>query len=353
MRLHSLFFVLTLAFTVPGTAAEAPSSSFTGAGSSAAKPVYAAWATAFAADRGIRLDYDPAGSGAGTRKLLAREVDFGATDLVPTAEALQGQDVVVIPTAVSGAVPVVNLPGVPAGALRLDGRTLADIFGGRILRWNDPAIRGLNRGLPLPDAPIRVVARSDSSGTTWNFADYLAKVSPEWRARFGVATAFKWGEGVATAKGNDGVATTVARSSGSIGYVDYNYVVRYDLNPVSLRNREGVYVAAGLESFAAALAASPWPRSGDFSATLTDQPGSRSWPITMGTFVLVPRRGGDAPGVRRAVEFFSWAFLHGDELVKTSYFVRLPDAVQAKAFRALASVTDTAGNSVGFAGLAR
>lgn len=350
MRCLFLLLSLGLACTFAARADEA--ALLRGAGSSAAQPVYATWAQAYAAAHGVRLDYDPAGSGAGIKKVLAGEADFGASDLVPAADALQGRDMVVVPTAVTGAVPVVNLPGVPTGGLRLDGATLADIFAGHIRRWNDAAIRGLNPGLKLPDLAIRLIVRSDSSGTTWNFADYLAKASPRWKASFGVATRFEWKGEVMAAKGSGGVVDAVSRTPGAIAYVDYNYVVRHALNAVALRNRDGTFVSANIDSFAAALAASPWPRGGDFSATLTDQAGSRSWPITMGTFIVLPRRS-STPGVRRAVEFFTWAFMHGDELVKTSHFVRLPDTVQAKAFRGLSSVTDDAGNPIGFTGLGR
>lgn len=343
-------FLLLLSLAWSACVAAAPDV-LRGAGSSAAQPVYAAWAAAYAATHGTVLEYDPAGSGAGIKKLLAAEVDFGASDLVPDAAALQGRDIVVVPTAVTGAVPVINLPGL-RGALRLDGATLAEIFAGRIRRWDDAAIRRLNPGLTLPERAIERVVRSDSSGTTWNFADYLAKLSPRWRAEFGVAARFDWGEGAIAAKGSGGVAEAVARTPGAIGYVDYNYVVRHGLQAVTLQNRDGAFVQAGTDGFAAALSASPWPRSGDFTATLTDQPGARSWPITMGTFILVPRHGG-GDGVRRALAFFTWAYLHGDELIRSSHFVRLPDRVQAKAFRSLAAVTDANGTPIGFGGLAR
>jgi phosphate transport system substrate-binding protein len=350
-RIHALLSLsLALCLAPSGNAFADDGMRLRGAGSSAAHPVYATWASAYAAQRGVQLDYDPAGSGAGIRKVLAGEADFGASDLVPDAETLAGRDMVVVPTAVTGAVPVLNLPGIATGRLRLDGATLADIFAGRIQRWNDAALRALNPGLDLPDRPIRRVVRSDSSGTTWNFSDYLAKASPSWQAEFGVASRFDWKGEVIAARGSSGVTEAVQRTPGAIAYVDYNYVVRHNLDAIALRNRDGAFVSASLDSFSAALEASPWPRSGDFSSTLTNQPGLRSWPITMGTFIIVPRHS-NAPGVRHAVEFFTWAFMHGDALIRNSHFVRLPDRVQAKAFQSLSAVTDAGGRAIAYAGL--
>lgn len=320
-----------------------------GAGSSAAKLVYQAWSEAFAKGGGSVIDYAPVGSSKGLKAIQAREVDFGASDLAPSPEALAKDGLVVIPTVVSGIAPIINLPEL-ARTLHLDGPTLADIFMGRITHWNDPAIRRLNPDGTLPAAPIRVVTRSDGSGTTYNFTDYLAKVSPEWQHRFGANTLIAWPGKVLPAKGSGGVVDTVTSTPGAIGYVDFTYVLNGGLRTVALKNRAGQFVAPAIDSFRAALNASAWHDQGDFSQTLTDQPGSTSWPITMGTFVLLPKVMDERAGVA-TLRFFTWAFMHGDELASLAHFVRLPDVVQAKAYRALATITSREGKSIAYASL--
>ncbi|MBR0565506.1 phosphate ABC transporter substrate-binding protein PstS [Azoarcus sp. L1K30] len=352
MRVHSLLLncVLILSVMLPTNAF--PASVLAGAGSSAASLVYGSWAQAYADIGGTSIRYDPVGSSAGLARIKEGSVDFGASDVVPDDRQNPGATLVVFPTMVTGAVPVVNLPLPDQVAVRLDGAALADIFLGRIARWNAPRLAALNPGVSLPDLPILRVVRSDGSGTTHNFSDYLSKVSDEWRSRYGVASKFDWAGEVMRAKGSGEMARLVAATRGAIGYVDFSYVVDRGLRGVQLRNREGRFVGASAEAFAAALAASAWPATGEFSSSLTDMPGARSWPLTMGTFVLLERRSREPARARQVVDFFTWAFLHGDELVARGAFVRLPDRVQAKAYRALTSVVDVQGNPVGFGGLA-
>ncbi|MBT0963755.1 phosphate ABC transporter substrate-binding protein PstS [Denitromonas iodatirespirans] len=321
-----------------------------GAGSSAAKLVYQAWSEAFARDGGSAIDYAAVGSSKGLKAIQAREVDFGASDVAPAAEVLTRDGLVVIPTVVSGVAPIVNLPELNQRPLRLDGPTLAAIFMGEVTRWNDPAIRALNPGAALPAAGIRVVTRSDGSGTTYNFTDYLNKVSPAWKARFGANTAIAWPDAVIPAKGSGGVVAAVGQTPGAIGYVDYTYVLKGALRTVEMKNSAGRFVSPSIDSFRAALNASAWHSRGDFSQTLTEQPGAESWPITMGTFVLLPKVMDEAAGVA-TLRFFTWAFMHGDELASLAHFVRLPDGVQAKAYRALATITSPDGAPIAYASL--
>jgi phosphate transport system substrate-binding protein len=333
--------------------ARAEAEAITGAGSSAARLVYEAWGTRFAADTGIRLRYEAVGSSAGVKRILAREVGFGASDVAPDAATLAEGKLVLVPTVVTGAIPVVNLPSLGAAALTLDGPTLARIFMRQVQRWNDPAIARLNPGVSLPDLEITPVVRSDGSGTTYNFSDYLAKVSEPWRTGYGVGNRIQWPEGALPAKGSGGIVESVRATRGAIGYVDYTYVLKYKLTGVRLKNRDGRVVAGGTDSFRAALAASPWQSLGEFSRTLTDQPGSDSWPITMGTFVMLPRKIEHAEQGAALIRFFTWSFMHGDALAAEAQFVRLPDAVQAKAYRALSEITDADGNPLAFSVLAQ
>lgn len=328
-------------------AGHAAAESFTGAGSSAAAPIYRSWGGAYEKATGHKLAYESAGSSAGVRKIRALEVGYGASDVAPPQAELAKDGLAVFPIAITGIAPVVNLPKIGEGQLRLSGPVLARIFMGQIAQWNAAEIAELNPGLALPNLPIRVIVRSDGSGTTYNYTDYLAKVHPDWQGRFGVKTSIAWPEGFITAKGNEGVAKAVRETLGGITYTDFGYVRDYKLNPVQVKNQAGDFVSPSNEGFHAALAASDWVRSGNFTTTLTDKPGRGVWPITMGTFALVPLVTAKPQETLPALKFFAWAFLHGDELVQQSNFVRLPTRVQASAFKIIASVKDQAGNPIG------
>lgn len=327
----------------PARAAE----TLTGAGSSAAAPLYRAWATAYGKTQDVQLQYEASGSSAGLKKIRAQEVAFGASDVAPPEAELNRDQLVLVPTFVTGAVPVVNLPRIPRGRLRLTGEVLAQIYLGSITRWSAPEIAALNPDLSLPDLAIRPVGRSDGSGTTWYVADYLSRISPTWKERLGTKTSLAWGEHVTGAKGSDGVVRAVQETPGAIGYVDFNYVGANGLSPVQLRNVAGEFATAGVPGFKAALRASDWALKANFHASLANLPGPGVWPITMGTFVLMPRVSDKPTETARALRFLMWALLKGDSVVEGLSFVRLPDALQASAFRALSSVVDRQGRKLG------
>jgi phosphate transport system substrate-binding protein len=318
-----------------------------GAGSSAAAPVYRAWAAAYGRTKDFQLGYDPVGSSAGLRKIRGKEVGFGASDVAPSEQELSKDGLLLIPTFVTGAVPVVNLPGIGSGKLRLSGDVLAGIFLGQITRWSAPEIQRLNSGLSLPDLPIKPVVRSDGSGTTYHFTEYLSKISPAWKEKIGAKSTVAWPAFFIGAKGSDGAAKTVKDSAGAIGYVDFNYLAGYGLSGVQLRNAAGEFVAPGVESFRSALRASAWYEHGDFHASLTNVQGKNAWPITMGSFILLPRLSEKPAETAQALRFFVWALLKGDQVVEGMSFVRLPDKIQSVAFKTLSGVTDQQGKPLG------
>lgn len=335
--------VIWLAAGAGGAGAE----TFTGAGSSAAAPIYRNWGAAYEKATQNKLVYESAGSSAGMRRIKAREVAYGATDVAPTRAELDKDGLVVFPIAITGIAPVVNLPRITEGKLRLNGPVLARIFMGQVTQWNAPDITQLNPGLVLPALPIKVIVRSDGSGTTYNYTDYLAKVHPDWQARFGVKNSIAWPSHFMSAKGSEGVARAVLDTVGGISYVDFGYVQDYQLTPVQLANAAGDYLSPSSDGFRAALSASDWVSTGNFTTTLTNMPGRGVWPITMGTFAVVPQVADQPGAVLPALQFFAWSFMHGDELVRQSSFVRLPTRVQAAAFRIIASVKDKSGNPIG------
>lgn len=319
-----------------------------GAGSSAAAPVYRAWAQAYGHKHDVQFQYDAVGSSAGLQKIKAKEVAFGASDVAPSDADLQREHLILVPTFVTGITPVVNLHTVASGKLRLTPEALAGIFLGTITRWNAPAIQSANPNLTLPDLPIKPVVRSDGSGTTYYFSDYLSRVHPDWKLRFGAKTSLDWPAGFVGAKGSDGVVKAVKTTVGAIGYLDYNYVTEQGLAAVQLRNASDEFVSPGTLGFKAALRASDWHAKGDFHSSLSNLAGHSVWPITMGTFVLLPKASDQPENTARALHFFVWSLLKGDTVVEGLSFVRLPDRIQALAFKALSSVTDTHGKPLGF-----
>jgi phosphate transport system substrate-binding protein len=250
---------------------------------------------------------------------------------------------VCFPTAISGIVPVVNLPGIRTNELSLTGALLADIFARKIKQWNDPAIAGQNPQLKLPGIPIVLVVRQDGSGSTFNFTDYLSKVSPTWKSGAGTGALVSWPTDAVKVKGSDGVATEIQKTAGAIGYIEFSYVLNEKLSAVKLKNRAGAYVAAGIPGFSAALADSSWRFKLVFDETLTDKGGSAAWPITMATFVIMPQVTNDAAKTTSALKFFVWSFIHGEEIVGNGAFIRLSDTVQAQVFRLLLQIQDSKG----------
>ena len=318
----------------------------TGAGSSAAAPVYKIWAAEYRKAGGEIVSYDPVGSGAGMARIRQRQVDFGASDVIAAKSELAKDGLVMFPTVVSGIVPVVNIPKISA-PLKLSADVLARIFLGEITHWNAPEIVSLNPGRGLPDLPIRVVCRSDGSGTTYHFSDYLSKISPAWKKRFGVASKHEWPAEYIAVKGSGELSKAVRNTTGSIGYIDYNYVLDDNLTPVQLNNAAGRYISASPEAFRAAVVNSRWFTSGDFSDSLTNIAGEGAWPITMGTYVAVPKAASDTARAASTMRFFAWAYAHGDDLARQAKFVPLPEKVQASAFREIAAVQGKSGELVG------
>lgn len=318
-----------------------------GAGSSAAAQIYRDWAHEYQRSGDVEVSYDSVGSTAGLKRIKAREIAFGASDVAPSEAELAADGLVVFPIAITGIVPVVNLPKIGNGQIRLTGEVLARIYLGEVSQWNAPEIVQLNPGLALPNLAIKVVVRGEGSGTTYNFADYLAKVSATWRDKRGVKARYDWPQDFLAVKGSEGMAVTVAATPGAIGYVDFDYVDDHQLNPVQLRNAAKDFLLPTAAAFRIALSRSEWTSKGKFSSTLTDMPGKGSWPITMGTFVLVPQVADQPEQTQQALKFFVWAFTHGDALVQKHNFVRLPDRVQALAFKTIASVKDKSGKLIG------
>ena len=339
----SIAFCASVALALPAFAAE----TISGAGSSAAAPVYKIWASEYAKVKGTTLDYAPVGSGAGMIKINKHEVDFGASDVIASAADLKKNDLVMFPTVITGVVPVINVAKVGPNQLHLTGDVLGRIFAGQVTQWDAPEIKALNPGLKLPARAIHVVARADGSGTTYHFSDYLSRTSPAWKAKYGVANHFDWPAGTLAVKGSAEIAKTVLATEDSIGYIDYNYVIDDDLTGVAMKNSEGQFVAASVESFHQAVMHSTWYSAGDFSTEINDLPGSTTWPITMGTYVAVPRVAVAGDRAERTLRFLTWAYLHGDALARQAKFVPLPERVQASAYREISRVMSANGESLG------
>jgi phosphate transport system substrate-binding protein len=302
-----------------------------GAGASFPYPIYAKWAGAYKGVSGVGLNYNSIGSGGGIAQIKAKTVTFGATDAPLKAAELNKYGLAQFPTVIGGVVPVYNIPGIASGQLVLDGKTLADIFLGKISRWNDPAIKALNPGLNLPAQAIAVVHRSDGSGTTFVFATYLSRVSAEWKGNVGAATSVDWPVGIG-AKGNEGVAGNVAQTAGSIGYVEFAYAKQNHLKSARMVNRDGKTVAPSADAFKAAAASADWvgAASQGFYIILVDQPGATAWPITATTYILVYKQPADQADTANVLKFFKWSFANGDNMALSLDYVPLPDnAVQA------------------------
>lgn len=307
----------------------------TGAGASFPAPLYAKWASDYAKATGTQINYQSVGSGAGLKQIEAKTVDFGASDAPLKDEQLAEKGLVQFPTVMGGVVPVVNIKGIQPGQLKLTGAVLADIYLGKITKWNDPAIVALNKGLKLEDELIAVVRRADGSGTSFLFTNYLSKVSPEWKDKVGEGTAVNWPTG-AGGKGNEGVAAFVSRLPSSIGYVEYAYVKQNKMTYAVLQNAAGQFVEPDFDTFKAAAAGAQWDKS--FYQVLTNQPGAKSWPITGATFILVHTKQ-DKPAQGEAVKkFFEWAYKNGDATAESLDYVPMPASVKAQVSKLLSTV---------------
>ncbi|MFZ5660112.1 MAG: phosphate ABC transporter substrate-binding protein PstS [Pseudomonadota bacterium] len=312
-----------------GAPSLAQAADITGAGATFVYPVLAKWAEAYKAKSGVAVNYQSIGSGGGIAQIKAGTVDFGSSDKpLPPAE-LDQAGLMQFPSVMGGIVPVVNLPGVKPGQIRFNGKLLSDIFMGNIEKWNDPAIKALNPNLPLPNAKITVVHRSDGSGTTFNFTNYLSKVSPEWKGKVGEGTAVSWPTGVG-GKGNEGVAAYVQRLKGSIGYVEFAYALQNKLIYGAMQNRDGAWVLPSDETFQAAAANAEWGKTRDFYLILTNQPGKNSWPITATNFILMHKNPKDKARAKQALDFWAWVYDNGDNLAKSLDYVPMPAATTSQ-----------------------
>ncbi len=336
-------FIISCLFAFFSSAA-AIAADVTGAGSSAAAPLYKKWAEHYETKNSVSIDYQPLGSSTGIKQIKAKTVDFGASDVALSAEDLKSHQLIEFPSAISGVVPIVNVPGIKSGEIKLTGEILAAIFSRRIQQWNDAEIAAINPGLRLPEKAIEVLVRSDGSGTTYNFTDYLGKLSADWKSAYGKNFTIAWHKDLTQVKGSSSVVASLKKTPYSISYVDYNYVIQDKLDVVQLKNRSGKFVLPGASSFLAALDASAWKSSGNFEEMLTDKSGSHTWPITMGTFVVMQKIAVDPKKASMVLKFFTWAFMSGDHLVHSVDLVRLPDQVQARAFREMTTISDTKGN---------
>ncbi len=297
-----------------------------GAGATFPYPIYAKWADAYKTRTGVGLNYQSIGSGGGIKQIEAKTVDFGASDKPLQPEELDKYGLMQFPMIMGGVVPVVNLPGVGPGDLKLTGPVLADIYLGKISKWNDPAIAKLNRGVKLPGQAITVVHRSDGSGTTFIFTHYLSQVSPAWKSQVGEDASVSWPAGVG-GKGNEGVASYAQRIPGAIGYVEYAYALQNKLAHTLLANRAGKYVAPSSASFQAAAAGADWKAAPGFYLLLTDQPGEKSWPITGASFILMYKQAADPAASRAVLDFFDWAYHEGGAMAESLDYVPMPDSV--------------------------
>jgi phosphate transport system substrate-binding protein len=297
-----------------------------GAGATFPYPIYAKWADAYKKETGNGLNYQSIGSGGGIKQIQAKTVVFGATDAPLSGDELTKSGLVQFPMVMGGIVPVINLDGVSQGSVVIDGATLAKIFLGQVKSWDDAAIKALNPGVTLPRQAIAVVHRSDGSGTTFNFTDYLAKVSPDWKSKVGSATAVEWPVGIG-AKGNEGVANNVAQTKGSIGYVEYAYAKQNKLNFTKMINKDGKTVTPVSETFQAAAANADWNSVPGYGVILSNQPGAQSWPMTAATFILIHKQPQDAPAAAEALKFFAWAYAKGGKMAEELDFVPMPVSV--------------------------
>ena len=300
----------------------------TGAGATFPYPIYAKWAEAYKKVTNVGLNYQSIGSSGGIRQIRAKTVTFGATDApVPGAE-LDKDGMVQFPAIIGGTVPIINLDGFKPGELRITGEILAEVFMGNILKWNDAKLAALNPGKKLPDQNITIVHRADGSGTTFNFTDYLSVASKSWAERVGKGAAVKWPAASSVGgKGNEGVAANVARVKGSIGYVEYAYVKKNNLNFMQLRNKDGNYVSPDDKTFAAAAAGADWFSVPGMGLSIVDQKGAQTWPISTASFILMYKSPADKAASQEALKFFDWAFKNGKNLALELDYVPLPDSL--------------------------
>lgn len=326
MRLRKFLTSAVLAVGTAVTLSSAVAADMTGAGATFPYPIYAKWAEEYKKATGNGLNYQSIGSGGGIKQIKAKTVDFGASDMPLKAEDLEAEGLLQFPAIMGGVVPIANIEGVAPGQLKLTGSVLADIYLGKITKWNAPEITSLNAGMKLPAEEITVVHRADGSGTSFLFTDFLSKVSADFKSKVGAGTAVKWPVGVG-GKGNEGVAANVQRIKNAIGYVEYAYAKKNKMGHAQLKNRDGQFVQPDDETFKAAASGADWAKTPGFGAVLTDQPGKNSWPITGASFVLMHKVQADSAKGKEVVKFFDWAFKNGSGMAAELEYVALPAPV--------------------------
>jgi phosphate transport system substrate-binding protein len=326
MRMKQLLATIIIGTTAAFASTATLAADITGAGSTFAYPIYSKWAEMYKKTSGNGLNYQSIGSGAGIKQIKAKTVDFGASDMPLPVEELNEAGLMQFPTIMGGVVAIVNLDGVAPGQLKLTGPVLADIYLGKVAKWNDKAIAALNPGVKLPADDITVVHRADGSGTSFLFTNYLSQTNPDFKAKIGAGTAVKWAVGVG-GKGNDGVAANVQRIKGSIGYVEWAYSKKNKLAHTQLKNRDGNFLQPDDDAFKAAAANADWVKAPGFGVVLTDQAGKNAWPITGVTYALVHKSQADAAKGKEVLKFFDYAFKNGDAAATELDYVPMPDSV--------------------------
>jgi phosphate transport system substrate-binding protein len=333
---------LAIAGAVAMVATPAIAQDISGAGATFPYPIYAKWADAYKKETGVGLNYQSIGSGGGIKQIQAKTVVFGATDMPLKGEQLTKDGLIQWPMVLGGVVPVVNIDGIKPGELVLDGQTLASIYLGTIKTWDDAAIKKLNPSANLPKQAIVVVRRSDGSGTTFLWTDYLSKASADWKSKVGSSTAVEWPVGIG-AKGNEGVANNVAQTKGSIGYVEYAYAKQNKMSHTQMFNDAGKPVQPDLKSFQAAAANAKWDSVPGYGVVLTGQPGDASWPVTGATFILMHAKPGRIDDAKKALQFFAWAYDKGDKMAEELDYVPMPDDVVAQVKKEWQKIVGTDG----------
>ncbi len=308
------------------TAYTASAADISGAGATFPYPIYSKWADAYKKETGDSLNYQSIGSGGGIKQIQSKTVTFGASDMPLTAEQLEKDGMIQFPTVMGGVVPVVNLDGIKPGELVIDSNTLADIYLGKITKWNDPALAKLNPSAKLPNQAIAVAYRSDGSGTTFVFTEYLSKVNPEWKTKVGANTSVQWPVGIG-GKGNEGVAGTVTNTKGAIGYVEYAYVKQNKMTYMRMINRDGKAVEPGSKAVQAAAAGADWAGTPGMAVIITNAPGELSWPMASATFIIMYKQPQDPAASAAALKFFDWAYSKGDAMAEELDYVPMPDNV--------------------------
>jgi phosphate transport system substrate-binding protein len=326
MRMNKMLASLVTGATVVMAMSSAIAANVTGAGATFPYPVYAKWAEDYKKASGNSVNYQSVGSSAGIKQIKAKTVDFGASDMPLKPEDLDASGLFQFPMIMGGVVTVVNLPGITPGQLKLTGPVVADIYLGKITKWNAPQIAALNPGVALPAEDITVVYRADGSGTSFLFTDYLSKTSADFKSTIGAGATVKWATGVG-GKGNEGVAANVQRIKGAIGYVEWAFAKKNKISHTQLKNKDGVFLQPDDEAFKAAAASAEWTKAPGFGVVLTDQAGKASWPITGVSYILMHKAQADAAKGKEALKFFEWAFKNGDKAATDLDYVPMPESV--------------------------